>query len=236
MGRRKVLRMSEVVLITGGGEGIFSFVSNLATLLPTLVVGIILAVVIAFTGRSISRRSSDLFRRIGLSEAAFETPLGAPFRSPRSIEEFVKNTITYFFYLVSLVVIVSSAGFQRLGQYGDSLVRYGPSVIGGILVVIVGFVIAGYVGQSIKSSPVIGGSDLAALASETAKGVIYLISITLGLDAFGYSTAILSTLANTVVVGLGLGIAAAIGIAVGLGSQDYVAENIETWVEQSRNK
>jgi ABC-type nitrate/sulfonate/bicarbonate transport system permease component len=51
------------------------------------------------------------------------------------------------------------------------------------------------------------------------------------LDAFGYSTPILNTLAQAVAVGLGFGIAAAIGIGVGLGSQDYVAAHIEEWLD-----
>jgi hypothetical protein len=220
----------------GGIAGFFSFVGDLATLLPTLAVGFILAILIVFAGRAISGNASDFTRRIGLSEAVLETPLGTPFRGTRSVEDFVELIIKSLFYVLALVVIVSSAGFQRLGQYGDALVRYGPSVIGGVLVVLVGFVIAGYVGKSIKTSPVIGGSDFAILGGETAKGIIYLISITLGLDAFGYSTAILNTLANAVVIGVGLGIAAAIGIGVGLGSQDYVADNIESWVEQTQDE
>jgi hypothetical protein len=118
-----------------------------------------------------------------------------------------------------------------LSGYGDIAVRYIPSLLGGVVIVLAGFVIAGYVGKSIKKAPVIGGTEFAALAGKTAEGVIYFISITLGLDAFGYSTAILTTLVQSIVAGIGLGIAAAIGIGVGLGSQDYVAENIETWLE-----
>jgi hypothetical protein len=46
----------------------------------------------------------------------------------------------------------------------------------------------------------------------------YFVSVTLGLEALGFSTAILNTLAQAVAVGVGLGVAIAVGVAFGLGS------------------
>jgi hypothetical protein len=225
--------MIDVVLLQIGdnvSDVLFEFLGDFTALVLRLIGGLILALIVARVGISVAGRVEEFIRRIDLSDAVMETPLGAPLRDGSSVESLIESIVKYIFYLIAVFVVVSFAGFRALGQYIDLAVRYLPSVLGGILVVVVGFVIAGYVGRSIRSSPIIGGSDVAALAGETAKAVIYLISVTLGLDAFGYSTAILTTLAQAVVVGVGLGVAIAVGIAVGLGSQEYVSENIESWV------
>ena len=205
-------------------------VQDLFTLVPRLGVGILLLAILVGAGIVAGGRASDFTRRVGLSEAVLETPLGAPFQDERGVESMLQTLVKYLFYVLGVVVFLSLGGFGRLATYGDAVVRYFPSVIGGIVIVLAGFVIAGYVGRSIKTSSVVGGSDAAVVGAEATKGVIYLISITLGLDAFGYSTPILNTLAQAVAVGLGFGIAAAIGIGVGLGSQDYVAAHIEEWL------
>jgi len=216
----------------GGREGI-NIVQDLITLVPRLIVALVLLLVLIGVGIVAGGRAQSFAQRIGLSEAVMETPLGAPFKDERSVDALLRTLVKYLFYLVGVIIFLSLVGFGRLTAYGNIVVRYFPSVIGGVLIVLVGVVIAGYVGRSIKTSPVVGGSDIAALGAEVAKGVIYFVSITLGLDAFGYSTTILNTLAQAVAIGLGLGIAAAIGIAVGLGSQDYVAAHIEEWVNRN---
>ena len=91
--------------------------------------------------------------------------------------------------------------------------------------------IVGYTGRNIKQSEVIGASGFAPLVAELAKGIIYFVSVTLGLEALGFSTAVLNTLAQAIAIGVGLGIAIAIGVAFGLGSREYVAERIDQWVE-----
>jgi len=128
-------------------------------------------------------------------------------------------------------VLTSILNMGRLTTYGNAVLNYFPPVIGAILVVLTGFVIAGYTGRNIKQSEVIGASGFAPLVAELAKGIIYFVSVTLGLEALGFSTAILNTLAQAVAIGVGLGVAIAVGVAFGLGSQEYVAERIDQWVE-----
>jgi hypothetical protein len=215
---------------TGGG-GAFDFIGELIFLGPRLVVGAFLLVVLYFIGSNVGGRAKRLSRQIELDAAVMESPLGNLFRSNVAVGDLIESLITYLFLLTGAVVVVSILNLVRLTRYGNAVLTYFPSVIGGTLVVLTGFVIAGYTGRSIKGSEVVGASGFAPLVAEVIKGVIYFISVTLGLEAFGFSTAILNTLAQAVAIGVGLGIAIAIGVAFGLGSQDYVAERIDQWVE-----
>jgi hypothetical protein len=215
----------------GGGGGGFAFIGDLILLVPRLVVGVVILLVLYAIGANIGGRAQGFSRRIGLDAAVMESPLGALFQGEIAVSNLFESLVKYLFLLTGVVFLVGIINLERLAGYGDAVLTYFPSVIGGVLVVLSGFVIAGYTGRNIKESDVIGSSGFAPLMAELAKGIIYFISVTLGLEALGFSTAILNTLAQAVAVGVGLGIAIAIGVAFGLGSQDYVAEQIDQWVE-----
>lgn len=214
-----------------GGGGTLDFIGELITLVPRLLVGLVLLIALYAIGANIGGRAKGFTRRIELDAAVMESPLGAPFQREVAVGNLVQSLVKYLFLLTGIVVVVSILNLGRLASYGNAVLNYFPSVIGGILVVLIGFVIAGYTGRNIKESDVVGASGFAPLVAEVAKGIIYFVSVTLGLEAFGFSTAILNTLAQAIAIGVGLGIAIAIGIAFGLGSQDYVAERIDQWVE-----
>jgi hypothetical protein len=213
-----------------GAGGRLDLIGGLVTLIPRLVVGLALFGVLYVVGGNIGGRAAGLTRRIDLDAAVMESPLGALFRSEVAVGSLVQSLVKYLFLLTGVLVVVSILNLARLTRYGDAVLTYFPSVIGGILIVLIGFVVAGYAGRNVKESAVVGASGFAPLVAELAKGIIYFVSITLGLEAFGFSTAILNTLAQAVAIGVGLGVAIAVGIAFGLGSQDYVAERIDQWV------
>lgn len=223
---------------SGGGNGVggLGFIGDLILLIPRLVIGIFLLIVLYAIGANIGGRAQGLTRRIGLDAAVMESPLGALFQGEVAVGNLIQSLVKYVFLLTGVVFTVSIINLERLASYGDAVLTYFPSVIGSVLVVLAGFVIAGYTGRNIKESDVVGSSGFAPLVAELAKGIIYFVSVTLGLEALGFSTAILNTLAQAVAIGVGLGIAIAIGIAFGLGSQDYVAEQIDQWVEGDTNE
>jgi len=217
--------------VGGGRSGPLDFIGELITLFPRFLVGVFLLLVLYVVGNNFGGRAKTFTRRIELDAAVMESPLGALFQRESAVGTLIESLVTYLFLLAGVVVLISILNLRRLARYGDAVLTYFPPVIGAVLVVLTGFVIAGYMGRNIKESDVIGASGFAPLIAELAKGIIYFVSVTLGLEALGFSTTILNTLAQAVAIGVGLGIAIAIGVAFGLGSQDYVAQRIEQWVE-----
>lgn len=167
--------------------------------------------------------------RVDFDEAIMETPFGGFFAGEDEVDGTIVTLITYLIVLIALVISLTLVNANQMANWVASGAGYFPSLIGGVLILLVGFTVAGYVSRSVKDNEVLGGNSVTPLAALTGRGVVYFVSVTLALDAFGYSTAILNTMAQAVAVGLGLGVALAIGISVGLGSQDYVAEHIEEW-------
>lgn len=194
------------------------------------LIGAAVVLLAAFAvGRWLGGKGAALARRADLGAAVLETPLGALFERPAGVEATVNALVRLLVYVVGVTTAASLAGFGRLYELLVRLSTYFPSVIGAVLVVLVGFVAAGYVGRSIRASDVVGHREFGPALAAGVKAVVYFVTVTLALDALGFSTAILNTLATGVALGLGLGIALAVGIGVGMGSKDYVAECIDEW-------
>lgn len=205
---------------------------GLAFLVGLLVALIVLAIVAWVVATRLEAGVEAIADRMDLGEAVLETPLGVAFESPREVEVVFGRLARYFVYLAALVIAVGLSGIRALVSPVEEAARYVPSILGAVLIVVVGFVVAGYAGRSIAESELLEGRALSAVLAQTVQVIIYFVVVTLALDALGYSTAILNTLAEAVAIGVGLGVALAIGIAVGLGSQDYVAEHVDEWVER----
>ncbi len=217
--------------IDGESGGINLGIGELLTLLPRLIVAAFILVAAIAVGRWLGGKAATVARRMELGDAIVETPLGVLFDRPAAAEETVGQLLRYLIYVVGITMAASMAGFNQLADLLYRLSTYVPSVLGAVLIVLVGFVVAGYVGRSVCGSDVVGDRAFTPVLASGVKTVIYFVVVTLALDALGYSTAILNTLAEGVALGVGLGIALAIGIGVGIGSQDYVADHIDEWTE-----
>lgn len=214
------LQMGEIA-----GAGLLFIIGGLFLL-------VLLAVVVFVLAQRLEERVEWLSARMDLGEAVLETPLGVVFESAEEFDTVLGVLARYFVYLAGLLIAVGLSGIRALTGPVEAAARYVPSLVGAVLILVVGFVVAGYVARSVKASDLLGGKPLSNLVATTFQVFIYFVVVTLALDALGYSTAILTTLAQAIAVGVGLGLALAIGISVGLGAQDYVGDNIERWVDE----
>lgn len=214
-----------------GGVGGFAELSAVAALILLVLLGLV-ALVTYVVGGKLGRAATSLSRRVALGDAVEETPIGTLFRSDRHVDEVLGLGVRWIVYLAGATVVASLLGLNRLTQLLFDLVRYSSSVVGAVAVLLVGFVVAGYVARATKDHPVLGGGSLTPLIATVAKLVVYFLVVALALDTLGYSTLILNTIAQGVAIGLGLGVALAVGIGFGLGSQDYFAEHVDDWLGQ----
>lgn len=197
-----------------------------------LIVAVFLLLIAIFVGQKLGDSAEDFSERLALGEAVAETPLGSLFDDADQVDDVVNLSVRYLVYLVGFVVAAGMANLNRLTALLMELAGYVASAIGALVVVLVGFVIAGYVARAIEAHEVLGGREITPLFSTVAKAVIYFVVVALALQELGYSTAILNTVALGVAVGLGLGVAIAVGVGVGMGSQEYVSDHVGEWLNQ----
>jgi len=212
--------------ISQGINDVIGLVEWPATILLAIVLPIAAYLAV---GPWIGDKVAGVADRVDFPAALLETPLGAFFTEPDEVADAVSLLITSLLTLIALVISLTLVNADQMANWAQIGARYLPSVIGGILILLVGFVVAGYVSRALKADEVLAGRSFTPLVALVARGVVYFVSVTLALDAFGYNTVILNTMAQAVAIGLGLGIALAIGIGVGMGGQDYVADHIEEW-------
>jgi len=224
-----------VLLQQSGGlfPGVSRTINNIIGLVEwpaTILLAIVLPILALYlVGPWIGDKVAAIADRVDFDEALMETPLGAFFEAADEVDSAITTLISYLFLLIALAISLTLLNASQMANWAQVGARYLPSVIGGLLILLVGFVIAGYVSRALKDDDVLGAKSFTPLIALVARGVVYFVSVTLALDAFGYNTVILNTMAQAVAIGLGLGIALAIGISVGMGGQDYVADHIDEW-------
>lgn len=217
-----------------GVDPLVNWFAEVVGMIPELLVAVLLVVVAYLAGNWAGGKGQALAKRMSLGEAVMETPLAVLFRDATEVGDVLETATRALFVLFGVVVGASMAGFNQIADIGRYVLQYAPSVVGAVAIVLVGFVVAGYVARSVRESAVVGGTAFTPVVATTMQAIIYFVSVTLALDALGYSTAILNTLAQAVAIGVGLGVALAIGIGVGMGSQDYVEANLDDWLDQDR--
>lgn len=116
----------------------------------------------------------------------------------------------------------------------NEFAAYLPALAGGLAVLLVGIWLAEKVADIVRES---GEGRPVGLAAVGVKVLIYYLTITIVLGTIGFQVTALTTLFTAFVVAffgaLGLALAIGAGVALGLGGQDFVANNIDDWADSA---
>jgi nitric oxide reductase large subunit len=115
-----------------------------------------------------------------------------------------------------------------------NVIAFIPRLAWTIVVLAVGYAVAIWV--SGKADDAARESTLFAdrLAGPLAYGVKVLViffAVVMALSELRISTGVLVVFLDGIAFGLGVGVALVAGIALGWGSKDYVADNVEDWIQ-----
>ncbi|MDH5377563.1 MAG: hypothetical protein OEX00_04500, partial [Gammaproteobacteria bacterium] len=145
--------------------------------------------------------------------------LHQPRRSPtRIIGEFV-------FWLVLLIFTAVSVEILGLGYFGiwlKEILAYLPLAIGGLLIILFGFVLSSLARQLVTTAAETSGISHGDLLGRSAQLVILLIAIIIGIDQIGFDIVFLSVVAGIILATILGGIA----LALGLGARTHVSNMI----------
>lgn len=202
-------------------------------LLPKMLLA--LAVIIAgyILAKVMERVVDGLLRRIGLNRLldrggvlqAMERS-GARVNPTRLIGRLV-------FWLAMFVVLLTAAnmlGLESVAAVVGNLVRYIPSVIAAIVIIVAGVLLGQFVGGLIATSlgSIRGGRAL----SRAGQAGVIVIATFMALQELGIATDIVTT-AFAILFGAA---ALAIAIAFGLGNRDLAGEITRDWYERYRKE
>ncbi len=210
---------------------------KLVDLTPAVLGAIIVLIIGWVGGRVLGRGLSKVLDKVGVDDALRKTAIGkAMERSGMKIVRFFDLLIRWFVYLIAILAAVDILQITVLSTFMSTLVQYLPSFIAGLFIIILGFIAADFVGDSLKAVGKEAKLEFSSIAADGIKVFLYFVIIVLGLSVMKIDVQILYIFANAAAWGTALGIGAAIAIAFGLGFKDYIRKNAENWAEAITEK
>ena len=135
------------------------------------------------------------------------------------------------FWLMMLVVILlasTALGLENINQVFGLLLSFIPTLIAGIVIVILGIIVGEFIrGLNLASA---GGVAGVPILAKIMKGVVVMISVFMALQQMGVAEEIV-TAAFTLILGA---VALAAGLAFGLGNRELAGEITRRWYEEGR--
>jgi hypothetical protein len=199
-------------------------ITKIATLLPGLVAFVLVLVLFIAIAAGLAWGTRRLLAALRF-DARFEQNASlaewSPAQSPSSL---VSRVVFWFFVLMGVLVGISAfeAGSSEAG-ISAYVFSYVPRVVGAIVLLFVGTLIARLLSRSVLISGVNMNLQYARLLGTGVKWLVMVLTVAMALDHLSIGGAIVD-LAFGILFG---GIVLALSLAVGLGSRDLVSRSLE---------
>ncbi|RLG50845.1 MAG: hypothetical protein DRN96_06690 [Thermoproteota archaeon] len=202
----------------------------LVSWVPKLIAVVIILLVGWIVGRLLGKGVSKILDKVGLDDALRKTVIGKAIeKSGVTTVGFFDVVVRLFVYLIAIFAAVDYLGIEVLSEYMKAVVEYLPSLLAGIFVIIVGFIISDFIGDALAAVGREARVEYASLFATGLKFFLYFIVLVIGLQMMKIDVSIIYLFAQAMAWGAALGIGAGLGIAVGWGFKDYVAKKAEEW-------
>jgi hypothetical protein len=206
-------------------ERLSESLQSLWEFIPSLFLATVVFTVGYFLARLVQRGVGRVLQRVHLNEVLSRG--GVPARdhtgAPVNPTRVVANLAFWLVLFTAMLIAADALGIDYLGQVFGELVRYVPSVIAAIVIVILGIVLGDFVSALIAAStPSLDGGPMLARAG---KGGVILLAVFMSLQELGVATDIVTT-AFAIIFGA---IALALALAFGLGNRELAGEVTRAW-------
>lgn len=201
------------------------FVTRLATLVPgfvALLVALLISFLLAWIAGMVVRRLLSSMRfdervsRWGLSSLAEWSPQNSP-------TLLVSGAIACAIVVSGFLIGIAAFNSDMTSSLVRSIFAYVPNVIGAIVVLAVGAVVARYVSRSVLIGAVNLNLGYARLLSVGTRWLVMVLAVAMALVHLKIAVGIVE-LAFGILFG---GIVLALALAVGLGSRELVSKQLE---------
>lgn len=216
-----ILTMAIVALQTAAGDvtgpitvTLNEFGQRVGAALPNIIAALILMGIGYVLGKVVSWVLTKFITKSNLDVTMNKTGLGKmTARSGWSFGRIIPLAAKWFVYLFFIAAAIDVLQFEQLSIVMSTVWLWIPNVIAAIVILIVGAVVADFVGgwlrKELTARQIPGGSMIGLAATALFYGVVIIIALT--------QLQIGGGVLNTVVAAFAWGIAAALAIGVGVG-------------------
>ena len=225
--REELLALLQIEIPNWLEDPIAEFVAFLPRLLGALLILLVGWAVGAAVGAFVKRLSDST----GVDNMVLDTPLGRPLGgNERAVSRTLGAIAKWFVYALAILAAANVLAIELLSEWISTAVSYLPAFVAGLLVIILGFVVADFIGDAIMRTRAATETAYTSWFASGTRMFLYFTAIVIGLDTMGVDVGILYVFANAFAWGLAAAVAIGLGIAFGWGGHGYVAENIESWM------
>ena len=212
-------------------------VAEMVVFVPRLLAALVILLIGWVVGRIVFRLVARLADTVQLDRMVVETPLG---RMLGGTEQAVSNAFgrlgAWFVYALAILAAANVLAIALLSQWISTAVTYLPAFVAGLLVIVLGFVVADFIGDAIERTRAATESAYTTVFASGVRMFLYFTAIVIGLDTMGIDVGILYVFAQAIAWGLAVAIAIGVGISFGLGGREYVSDNIARWMGQAKRE
>ncbi len=210
-------------------------ISGFIALLPRLVGAIVILLIGWVIGRAAAAVVRRIADRVQLDRMVLDTPLGRMMGGTEgAVSSALGKLAAWFVYALAILAAANVLAIATLSQWVATAVSYLPALIAGLLVIILGFVVADFIGDAIMRTRAATHTAYTQWFATGTRIFLYFTAIVIGLDTMGIDVGILYVFARALAWGLAAAIAIGVGVAFGWGGRDYVAEHIDNWMTSAQ--
>ncbi|WNZ30458.1 MAG: hypothetical protein IAX21_09060 [Candidatus Bathyarchaeota archaeon] len=133
-----------------------NMISDIIAALPAIIAAIIIVLIGYFAGKFVGRAVNKVIEKMGIEKSFDQTDTGKAFRSAgMDMSSFVGGVTTAFILVISIVLAIQVLNIEgAIGGFLVDLASYLPRLLGGIVIIVVGSVLVGFlatlVGNTLK--------------------------------------------------------------------------------------
>ena len=209
-------------VLTASTTKLVSQVAGLLTGIVALIVALLISALVAWIVAAFLRRSlqgihfDEYVSRWGLTSLAEWSPSKSP-------TLLVTRAVYWLIILFGFLIGLGSFDAALTSQLVHSLFAYLPNVLGAMVVLLAGNIIARFIARSVLIGAVNLNLHYARLLAVGVKWLVNVVAVAMALDHLKIGGGIV-TLAFGILFG---GIVLALALAVGLGSKELVSRSLE---------
>ncbi|NQE46493.1 hypothetical protein C5S31_10770 [ANME-1 cluster archaeon GoMg2] len=212
-------------------------IGTMVVYIPNIIGAIIILIVGLFAGRILGKVVSRILDKVGVDDAVDKTAIGDTIKkSGITTVGFFDALIRWFIYLIFVMAAVNVLNIPMFSSLMQQVVLYIPHLILGVIVLVVGLILADFVMDQIGEQLTAKEVDFADTITSVIRAIFYLVVIVFALDQLLIETTVIYTFLVPLAWGIAAGIAIAMGIALGWGLKDVAAEYAKEKLKEKEEK
>ena len=197
-------------------KAIVEWAGKIITVAIVLIVGVIAGKV---TGRVVERASRKILEK---TTSGHESETDFPGSKPKDSAKLIGATVRWFVYLFFILAAVNALEFTALTEGLTSLMLWIPNLIAFVIILVIGFVIANFVGKWLDQELKKQKYENSKILVTVSKVIVYLIFFSIAITQLGVGTDIIPILVAAFSWSIAVGIGAALAVGLGFALKDIL--------------